>query len=307
MAAHLLFAFSLSSIIATSLFSMETKQVSPGWDSAQYDKASDGQFQHGKLLLQQVEMDTEAEMTILDVGCGTCRLAAHMAQSFPNARILAIDNDSNMIEKSKEKQIGAPIANLFIENKDARELDYLENVDLVLSVHCLHWFDEDKDETGKLKEQQKDLQKFFAGVERSLKPGGKLLAVFNIDHTEAHPIPTLKCAREITEMPQWAPFYQGKKVLANRIPIELYQKALDESGLEGKASIHHSGTLVLDGQRRMASIYALPLGQAIPVEFRDDFERDVLGKLAEYGAMNPDGTYNQGLDCGMIIATKPMR
>lgn len=288
---QIFFTFFIVSLVTTPLFGMQSS-----WDAEQYDRGSDGQFNHGLKLLEQAGLDTESEISILDIGCGTCRLAAYMAKIFHKGSVVAIDNDKGMIEKSNQKQTASPLPNLTIELKDARNLDYQEQFDAAISVHCIHWFD-----------NLEQLEAFLSGVYASLKPGGKLLAVFNIDHTESYPIPVLKGAREITELPQWKKYYEGKKVLANSIPIEQYQESLAHAGFLGKVFIQNSGTVKLTPEMRMATIFAIPLGQAIPQERREEFSRDVLAKLEEHGTKNPDGTYNQGLDCGIIIAQKPLR
>lgn len=282
--------FFIVSLITTPLFGMQSS-----WDAEQYDRASDAQFTHGLKLLEQADLDADSEISILDIGCGTCRLAAHMAKNFHKGSVVAIDNDEGMIAKSKTKQATSPLSNLTIELKDARDLDYHEQFDVAVSVHCIHWFD-----------NIEQLETFLSGVYKSLKPGGKFFAVFNIDHTESYPIPVLKGAREITEHPNWKKYYEGKRVLANSIPIEQYQESLTQAGFLGKAFIQNSGTIQLNPAMRMATIFAIPLGQAIPVEQREAFSRDVLAKLEEHGTKNPDGTYNQGLDCGIIIAQKPL-
>ena len=262
------------------------------WNGEQYDRASDAQFAAGLQLIQQAHL--KGDERVLDLGCGTCRLAAHIAQNcLPNGSVVAIDNSESMIQKSLEKQANSPIDNLTIELRDACKLNYHQEFDVVVSVFCLHWIQEIE-----------SMQRAIQGIAQSLKPGGKFFAVFNLQSTDDGLIPLIGEMKKIIQSDAWSNCYEGKVVLGNDIPPYTYQQMLERSGFEATVTTFIPAVPNRTEQQQKASLLAIPLGQAIPLNRQEDFLNEALAMFEKAGAKNEDGTYRFILPCGMITALK---
>lgn len=101
--------------------------------------------------------------SLLDVGCGDGKLAAHLAKRFPSITVIACDVSASMIAFASKRFPPQHYPNLHFIQKDACHLDFQEKFDRVISFNCLHW----------IKKQKNALRQIHA----SLKPGGKAFLV----------------------------------------------------------------------------------------------------------------------------------
>ena len=104
-----------------------------------YDRVGERQFNHGKELV--AELGIAAEQRVLDVGCGTGRLAAHIASIVgPSGRVAAIDPLPLRIALAQKR---AP-ANLHAQVGEAEDLSPFEarSFDVVILNSVFHWLPE---------------------------------------------------------------------------------------------------------------------------------------------------------------------
>lgn len=93
---------------------------------------------------------------ILDIGCGPGNSTAVLADIFPDAYILGIDNSDDMIKKAAKSY-----PNLNFQLCDVTsELDKLDNYDVIFSNACLQWIP--------------DHRQFIPKLMDKLNPGGVL-------------------------------------------------------------------------------------------------------------------------------------
>lgn len=126
------------------------------WD-AQYHHHSEGQFLSGKKAIDSFELNGTER--ILDVGCGTGRTTNYCASKLTTGSILGIDYCDDMIAFAKQEYGDNP--RITFQTCDAAQLPFNEEFDVVYSLFCLHWMNEQK-----------------AAIEciaRSLKPGGRAI------------------------------------------------------------------------------------------------------------------------------------
>lgn len=125
------------------------------WDSKLYDKQHQFVSDYGADVLQWLAPKPGED--ILDVGCGTGKLAAEIAKF--GAEVFGIDASPEMIATAKEhcKGIG-------FEVFDATKLPFKEIFDAIFSNATFHWI-----------ENQPALIK---GLYNSLRPNGRLVAEF---------------------------------------------------------------------------------------------------------------------------------
>lgn len=74
---------------------------------------------------------------ILDIGCGTGYLTELLLESYPNARITAVDIAPGMIEYAKEKFVDRNVEFLCL---DIEEADINKKYDLIISNATFQWF-----------------------------------------------------------------------------------------------------------------------------------------------------------------------
>ncbi|WP_437874890.1 class I SAM-dependent methyltransferase [Sorangium sp. So ce513] len=124
-----------------------------------YERGSDRQFNHGKLLIEA--LGVRRGQRVLDVGAGTGRLAAHVAEIVgPEGSVVAIDPLPLRVDIARQKTR----SNLATAVGRAEDLSAFAtgSFDVVYLNSVLHW----------LNEGQK--QRAIAEAARVLKPGGKL-------------------------------------------------------------------------------------------------------------------------------------
>jgi ubiquinone/menaquinone biosynthesis C-methylase UbiE len=261
------------------------------WNGEDYDNASDRQFEAGLQLLKEIKF--QGDERVLDLGCGTCRLAAHIAQHcVPNGSVVAVDNSESMIQKSLEKQANSPIDNLTIELKDACALDYHEEFDLVVSVFCLHWI-----------RDLESMEQAIKGIARSLKPGGKFCAVFNIRSTDDGPIPISTAIKNLIAIGSF--FLPSlKKGIGNNFTLDQYRELLRETNLEFNVFSKKIEIENFSEEKEKEHLLALPIGEAVPQMLKPVFLFTALSVFQWFGFKNADGTYNCNIPCGFISAEK---
>lgn len=126
-----------------------------------YDKLSDLQFESGRLLLEG--MGIGAGDVLLDVGCGTGRLALYAAGIVgQKGRVTGIDPAPHRIDLANDKLKSLPTRNVVFRIGHGESLgDYPDrSFDHVYSCHVIHWIG---DKEAALREAR-----------RVLKPGGKI-------------------------------------------------------------------------------------------------------------------------------------
>lgn len=128
---------------------------------ASYDSVTPVQAAMGRRLLERsvAHFGASPGLRILELGCGTGRLTALLAGSFPGAELLAVDIAPEMVARARERVPGARFLAVDAESLLAG-LD--PAFDLVISNAAVQWF--------------QDCDRTLARASELLRPGG-LLAV----------------------------------------------------------------------------------------------------------------------------------
>jgi len=129
------------------------------WNAETYHRVSNPQFDWGTVVLARLPLD--GSECVLDVGCGTGRLTAHLLERVPRGRVIGIDQSSNMVRVAREhlEPQGRRIQLLVA---DASALPFCERADAVFSTATFHWV--------------LDHPRLFRSLHDALKPGGRLVA-----------------------------------------------------------------------------------------------------------------------------------
>ena len=104
------------------------------WDAVQYMKFSGERLRPCRDLAAAIGHPNPRR--ILDLGCGPGSSAAVLQERFPQAEILGVDRDADMLEKARKN---CPDV-VFLSCDAGRELNRLPtDFDLVFSNACIHW------------------------------------------------------------------------------------------------------------------------------------------------------------------------
>lgn len=129
----------------------DTAVQPPGWDAGRYRQSFGFIHRLGANLIEQ--LDPKPGETILDLGCGTGKMAAEIAAR--GATVIGLDSDPAMIEHAKADHPGVAF---ICASGEGFRLD--RPVDGILSNAALHWMTRP--------------QRVVNAMARALKPGGRL-------------------------------------------------------------------------------------------------------------------------------------
>ncbi len=129
------------------------------WNAQDYAENSQNQFQWAQELIPKLKL--QGKEALLDIGCGDGKITAELARCLPKGRAVGIDSSEKMIDLAKKAFPQKDYLNLCFQVMDARKLTFKSEFDIVFSNAALHWI--------------VDQNAVLAGVQRSLKPGGRML------------------------------------------------------------------------------------------------------------------------------------
>lgn len=118
-------------------------------------------------LIQKVKPFLQKCESILDVGCGPANSTRLLAENFPNASLLGIDNSTSMLKKAKSLETTNCIFRFCDVNNDL--LKVRQKFDLIFANASLHWIH--------------NQEKFFKEVLQLLEPSGVLAVQIPLDTT----------------------------------------------------------------------------------------------------------------------------
>lgn len=127
------------------------------WNADFYHLVSEPQVAWGRRVLERLELRGEEDVS--DVGCGSGRLTAILADRLPAGRLVGIDRSPAMLRKALEHLPGRGIR---LVCADAAALPFVRAFDVVFSTATFHWV--------------LDHDALFLSLRQALKPGGLLHA-----------------------------------------------------------------------------------------------------------------------------------
>jgi trans-aconitate methyltransferase len=117
-------------------------------------------------------------------------ITALIAKRVPHGFVAGINSSEDMIKLAKRNFPAKHHPNLSFLVKDARELDFNEEFDIIFSNACLHWI--------------VNHLPVLEGIKRSLKPSGKVLLQMGGRGNAAEAVEVME---SIMEEQKWAKFF----------------------------------------------------------------------------------------------------
>lgn len=127
------------------------------WDATQYARVSTPQREWSDAVLSRLELN--GDETVMDAGCGSGDVTAHLLEKLPRGRVLAVDGSPSMVDKARE-QLGEDRVEYLCQDLATLQVD--ERVDHVFSNATFHWIH--------------DHDLLFSRLRQAIKPGGMLVA-----------------------------------------------------------------------------------------------------------------------------------
>ncbi len=235
------------------------------WDPADYDKSSSAQFKWAMDLLSKLELS--GDESVLDIGCGDGKITAEIAARVPRGHVLGIDLSKEMVEFARNKYPKHDYRNLAFQQKDASQLDFQDEFDVVVSFACLHWV--------------KDHIPVLEGIRLSLRTPGRILLQFGGKRNAGE---ILDITEDLIRTDEWSVYFQGFNFPYHFYGAEEYRGWLKQAGLKAKRvelvpkDMVHAGKIGLEGIIRNTW---LPYTERLPEELRAKFIGEIVDRYIE--------------------------
>lgn len=235
------------------------------WDAKDYQKNSSAQQKWARELISKLEL--KGHESVLDIGCGDGKITAELVAVLKEGNVLGIDSSKEMIELAKKTFPENKFKNLKFKVKDARELDYENQFDIVFSNAALHWIT--------------NHMMVLKGIERSLKPSGKILLQMG---GKGNAKDILDIVHKMMKTRKWKDYFKDFDFHYGFYGTKEYEKWLKEAGLEAARIELIPKDMIHTGKEELKAWIRttwLPYTQRIPVEYRDEFIDELAGKYIE--------------------------
>jgi trans-aconitate 2-methyltransferase len=175
------------------------------WNAGEYHRLSEPQLAWGRDVLARITL--RGDEIAADVGCGTGRLTAELAERLPRGRVIGLDSSASMLQQAQ----GA--TSTMLVRADASALPFDRTLDLVFSTATFHWVH--------------DHDRLFSSIFRALKRGGRLVA-------QCGGGPNLQClyrrADALMRQPDFAPYFADWRPPWHFAEAETTRRRLETAG-----------------------------------------------------------------------------
>ena len=158
------------------------------WNATSYHKVSTPQTSWGHKVLSRLVVNGDERA--IDAGCGSGKLTMALMERLPGGSMIAIDRSWNMLLTARANLRPAFGGRVRFVQVALPGMPFANYADLVFSTATFHWI--------------KDHPALFAGIHRTLRPGGRL-------HAQCGGGPNLArahaTAERVMHAPPFAPFF----------------------------------------------------------------------------------------------------
>ncbi len=232
-----------------------------------YDKVSNSQFEHGKLLVE--ELNIKKGDYILDIGCGTGRLAEYISGIIGNkGHIYGIDPAEYRIQVAQKKIKDKSLTNISFEVESSEDLsNFADNsFDTVVMNLVFGWIT--------------DKKTTLAEIYRVLKPGG---FVGITTSSKGLPGPLMVITDELLKREPYvsqvnASIYSGKSITTDELLQLLINAGFSDINLKLRRTYIHYKNLSDLIEFIEASHFGNYLDH-VPVHLRDAYQSEYITEL----------------------------
>ncbi len=259
------------------------------WNAQDYAKNSQNQFQWAQELIPKLQL--QGNEKLLDIGCGDGKITAELARCLPDGKAVGIDSSEKMIDLAKGSFPIKDYPTLSFMVMDARKLTFQSEFDRVFSNAALHWI--------------VDQKAVLEGVQRSLKPGGRLL--FQMAG-KGNAKDILNIINQISKVKPWKELFSGMAFPYGFYDEKEYKMFLEQAGLSAERielfpkDMKFKGSEGLEGWVRTTW---LPFTSKLPDKLKPKFVKTVVNIYLEQHPADTDGTVHVGMMRLEVEAHKP--
>lgn len=261
------------------------------WNAQDYAKNSENQFQWARELIPKLKL--KGNEALLDIGCGDGKITAELARYLPKGKVIGVDSSEKMIGLAKKAFLQKDYPNLRFQIMDARKLNFKSEFDIIFSNAALHWII--------------DQETVLAGVQRSLKSGGRLLFQM-AGKGNAENI--LSLINELIIEEPWKSFFENMTFPYGFYNPEEYTAFMRQTGLVAKRVELFSKDMKFNGAEGLAGWVRttwLPFTDRIPGELRLKFVELIANRYIERYPADNSGVVHVGMKRLEIEANKPKK
>jgi len=292
---HLILAFSLYAplhCMEQPLITHKSDREPREWDAQAYDEGNKLQTSTFLHFLKTYNIKTE-QLTILDVGCGTGKITAQLAEKATH--IHGFDASKNMIDFARNKY--GHLKNVSFEHAFAEDFTSPNLKQLALASYCIHWFE--------------DKKQAFQRIHDSLEIGGEFFATIK---TSDNPLPmNLIVATEMMPLVEtMVSFATGKSLLeliGSSYPShEEFNAMLCETGFEIIKSEEQSFDCIMDEDElrklQWPIVSSRPIVKYIPDIFVQSLFENFMNRYIEKLPKTNNGKFLEKIFTTIIHARK---
>jgi SAM-dependent methyltransferase len=176
-------------------------------------------------------------MSVLDVGCGTGAITAGIARAVgPAGRVVGVDRDESLLAGALEQHVGVP--GLDFVRRDALELDYDGEFDLVTAARVLQWI--------------ADPRRAVEHMAAAAKPGGMVVALdYNHERNSWIPEPPRDFALFYAAFLEWRTSNGWDNRIVEHLPgmfeaaglVEVVSVDCDQVAVRGEADFEEASEI----------------------------------------------------------------
>ena len=243
------------------------------WNAEDYHQNSSEQ----QRLAQEAiaKLGFQGNERILDIGCGDGKITVELAALVPNGSVVGIDSSAEMIAFAKSKFPASSFPNLSFQQGDAKNLNFENEFDAIVSFNCLHWI--------------KDHLAVLAGIKKSLKPDGKIYFLF-AGKTDNNGMSDL--ATKLTQMEKWQIYLQNLDNPYGLYTKEEYERIVDKVGLKALNVDAIATKMAFKDRERFKGLIRttwLPLTERIPKNLHQELIDDIANLYLEINPPDENG------------------
>jgi trans-aconitate 2-methyltransferase len=243
------------------------------WDAKDYAKHSSTQQTWARELISKLNLN--GHESVLDVGCGDGKITAEIVGYVPDGAVVGVDSSKEMIELAREGFTQDKYPNLSFQVTDARYLPFQERFDVVFSNAALHWI--------------KDHRPVIAGIQKSLKPGGRILLQMG---GKGNAESILSVLEEMMSENEWCQYFSDFAFSYGFYDPEEYTVWIREAGLNPIRVELIPKTMSYDKRDSLTGWVRttwLPYTERVPDQRREEFITRLIDKYIEKYPLDREG------------------
>jgi trans-aconitate methyltransferase len=230
------------------------------WNAEDYKDNSPNQKKWALELLSKARI--KGNESVLDIGCGDGEITALIAGKVSRGRVVGIDSSAEMIELARQRFPSKAHPNLSFILKDAREIGFDCEFNLIFSNACLHWVT--------------DHFPVLHKIRQSLKPSGGILFQMGGKGNAEHIIEVME---HVIEQIEWRAFFKDFAFPYGFCSPDEYKEWLTKLGFTSIRAELVTKDMLHENEDKLAAWIRttwLPYTQRIPEPLCEDFIRQVV-------------------------------